>query len=201
MIVVDATDNVGVNFPYWNKKIEKSCPWKITIIVFMLMPLPGRKQWKHWTRRGGCIPETSSGDFFSFFVFLPGGFSLLFFGQVDFSLLFVRFLCAILCFWYQGGQWRLFHNGELRVIQIIKFYRFCHLLHTCRIDLSLDDKDDNDDGDNLGAGVDDVDQVGRIKEIIIPAGGENVAPVNIEEEIKSELQEVPPHSSQSCCHF
>jgi len=32
--------------------------------------------------------------------------------------------------------------------------------------------------------------VGRIKEIIIPAGGENVAPVNIEEEIKSELQEV-----------
>ena len=68
MIVVDATDNVGVNFPYWNKKIEKSCPWKITIIVFMLMPLPGRKQWKHWTRRGGCIPETSSGDFFSFLV-------------------------------------------------------------------------------------------------------------------------------------
>ena len=33
-------------------------------------------------------------------------------------------------------------------------------------------------------------KVGRIKEIIIPAGGENVAPVNIEEEIKSELQEV-----------
>ena len=32
--------------------------------------------------------------------------------------------------------------------------------------------------------------MGRIKEIIIPAGGENVAPVNIEEEIKSELQEV-----------
>ena len=74
-------------------------------------------------------------------------------------------------------------------------------MHTCRIDLSLDDKDDNDDGDNLGAGVDDVDQVGRIKEIIIPAGGENVAPVNIEEEIKSELQEVPEHSSQSFCHF
>ena len=89
----------------------------------------------------------------------------------------------------------------MRVIQIIKFYRFCHLLHTCRIDLSLDDKDDNDDGDNLGAGVDDVDQVGRIKEIIIPAGGENVAPVNIEEEIKSELQEVPEHSSQSFYHF
>ena len=37
---------------------------------------------------------------------------------------------------------------------------------------------------------DDDEQVGRIKEIIIPAGGENVAPVNIEEEIKSELQEV-----------
>merc|ERR1719341_662711 len=32
--------------------------------------------------------------------------------------------------------------------------------------------------------------VGRIKEIIITAGGENVAPTNIEEEIKSELPEV-----------
>ena len=32
--------------------------------------------------------------------------------------------------------------------------------------------------------------VGRIKEIIITAGGENVAPTNIEEEIKKELQEV-----------
>ena len=30
----------------------------------------------------------------------------------------------------------------------------------------------------------------RIKEIIITAGGENVAPTNIEEEIKSELPEV-----------
>ena len=32
--------------------------------------------------------------------------------------------------------------------------------------------------------------VARIKEIIITAGGENVAPTNIEEEIKSELPEV-----------
>ena len=48
-----------------------------------------------------------------------------------------------------------------------------------------DNDNDYDDGDNDGD-----DQVGRIKEIIIPAGGENVAPVNIEEEIKSELQEV-----------
>ena len=32
--------------------------------------------------------------------------------------------------------------------------------------------------------------VGRIKEMIITAGGENVAPVNVEEEIKAELQEV-----------
>jgi len=32
--------------------------------------------------------------------------------------------------------------------------------------------------------------VGRIKEILITAGGENVAPTNIEEEIKKELQEV-----------
>ena len=31
--------------------------------------------------------------------------------------------------------------------------------------------------------------VGRIKEIIIPAGGENVAPTNIEEEIKKNLPE------------
>ena len=30
----------------------------------------------------------------------------------------------------------------------------------------------------------------RIKEIIITAGGENVAPTNIEEEIKTELPEV-----------
>ena len=33
----------------------------------------------------------------------------------------------------------------------------------------------------------------RIKEIIITAGGENVAPTNIEEEIKSELSEVKNH--------
>ena len=32
--------------------------------------------------------------------------------------------------------------------------------------------------------------VGRIKEIIITAGGENVAPTNIEDEIKKELAEV-----------
>ena len=32
--------------------------------------------------------------------------------------------------------------------------------------------------------------VGRIKEIIITAGGENVAPTNIEDEIKKELEEV-----------
>ena len=32
--------------------------------------------------------------------------------------------------------------------------------------------------------------VGRIKEILITAGGENVAPTNIEEEIKKELGEV-----------
>ena len=32
--------------------------------------------------------------------------------------------------------------------------------------------------------------VGRIKEIIITAGGENIAPTNIEEEIKTELEEV-----------
>jgi long-subunit acyl-CoA synthetase (AMP-forming) len=32
--------------------------------------------------------------------------------------------------------------------------------------------------------------VGRIKEIIITAGGENIAPTNIEEEIKLELGEV-----------
>ena len=73
-------------------------------------------------------------------------------------------------------------------------------MHTCHINLFPDDDDDDD----LDAGVnhdDDDNQVGRIKEIIIPAGGENVAPVNIEEEIKSELQEVPPHSSQSFCHF
>ena len=31
--------------------------------------------------------------------------------------------------------------------------------------------------------------VGRIKEIIIPSGGENVAPTNIEEEIKNNLPE------------
>ena len=32
--------------------------------------------------------------------------------------------------------------------------------------------------------------VGRIKEIIIPAGGENVAPTNIEDEIKNSLPNV-----------
>ena len=37
----------------------------------------------------------------------------------------------------------------------------------------------------------------RIKEIIITAGGENVAPTNIEEEIKSELPEVRTHAKQS----
>ena len=31
--------------------------------------------------------------------------------------------------------------------------------------------------------------VGRIKEIIIPSGGENVAPTNIEDEIKNNLPE------------
>ena len=35
--------------------------------------------------------------------------------------------------------------------------------------------------------------VGRIKEIIIPAGGENVAPTNIEEEIKRSLGDVVSH--------
>ena len=35
--------------------------------------------------------------------------------------------------------------------------------------------------------------VGRIKEIIIPAGGENVAPTNIEEEIKRSLGDVISH--------
>ena len=34
------------------------------------------------------------------------------------------------------------------------------------------------------------DKIVRIKEIIITAGGENVAPTNIEEEIKTELPEV-----------
>ena len=55
-----------------------------------------------------------------------------------------------------------------------------------------DNHNDNDDGNDqdYDDGNDPDDQVGRIKEIIIPAGGENVAPVNIEEEIKSELQEV-----------
>ena len=37
----------------------------------------------------------------------------------------------------------------------------------------------------------------RIKEIIITAGGENVAPTNIEEEIKSELPEVRTHTKQN----
>ena len=37
----------------------------------------------------------------------------------------------------------------------------------------------------------------RIKEIIITAGGENVAPTNIEEEIKSELPEVKNHFDNS----
>ena len=37
----------------------------------------------------------------------------------------------------------------------------------------------------------------RIKEIIITAGGENVAPTNIEEEIKSELPEV----KKKCCQL
>ena len=35
--------------------------------------------------------------------------------------------------------------------------------------------------------------VGRIKEIIIPAGGENVAPTNIEEEIKFSLGDLISH--------
>ena len=38
----------------------------------------------------------------------------------------------------------------------------------------------------------------RIKEIIITAGGENVAPTNIEEEIKSELPEVRTHADKKC---
>ena len=136
----------------------------------MLMPLPGRKQWKHWTRRGGCIQETSSGDFFSFlvrwifslfcevdlfwsggflflFLFWSAGFSLsffviwipLFFCQVDFSFLLLDFSVLYSVFDIREDNEGFFTMVSC-VIQIIKFYRFCHLvnlLHNCRINLAM----------------------------------------------------------------
>ena len=176
----------------------------------------------------GCIPETLSGDFLlfcflvrwvfrSFLVSLISLFFLLLFGHVDFSL----FSCVLNSVFDPREDNEGFFTMVSCVNQIFKFYRFCRLInmmHSCSLDCQSrlspgdnDDDDDNvyvDDADDVDVNVDDDDvdvdndnQVGRIKEIIIPAGGENVAPVNIEEEIKSELQEVPEHSSQSFCHF